>query len=95
MQMIADLVVDFLAGLLQWIIPTPKSKLEKHIEELKSEEWFAQLLDDYRYSHIVSYNKKVKRFLGRPENIKILKSNEEEKDKFIRLVMREHEKFVR
>jgi hypothetical protein len=93
--MIVDLIVDLLGGLLEWIIPTPKSKLEKHIEELKSEDWFFQLDQDYRYNYIIWNNRKVKRFLGRPQNIKILKSNEEEKEKFIRLVMQEHEKFVR
>ena len=93
--MIVDLIVDLLGSLLEWIIPTPKSKLEKHIEELKSEDWFFQLNQDYRYNYIIWNNRKVKRFLGRPQNIKILKSNEEEKEKFIRLVMQEHEKFVR
>lgn len=93
--MIVDLIFDLLGSLLQWIIPTPKSTLEKHIEELKGEEWFSQLAQDYRYGHIIGSNKKEKRFLGKPQNIKILKSNEEERAKFIHLVKQEHEKFVR
>lgn len=94
-MMIVDLIAYLLGSLLEWIIPTPRTTLEKHIEELKSEEWFLQLDQDYRYNYIIWSNKKVKRFLSKPQNIKILKSNEEERVKFIRLVMKEHEKFVR
>jgi hypothetical protein len=93
-MIIIDFIVDLIGGLLEAIIPTPKSKLEKHIEELKEDEWFSQLNKDVRYNYIIWHNKKVKRYLKKPENIKILKSSEWEREKFIQLVIEEHKRFV-
>jgi uncharacterized protein YlbG (UPF0298 family) len=73
---------------------TPKSKLEKNIDKLRNEKWFFTLIDDYRYSHIIWSNRKVKRFLVKSENVELLIKNETERDKFIRLVEMEHRKFV-
>lgn len=92
---IGDLIGDLLGGLLEAIIPTPRSKLEKNMDELRGEEWFLQLDNDIRYNYILWHNNKVKRFLKKPENIKVLKSSEEEREKFIELVIKEHKKFVR
>ena len=91
---VGDLIGDLLGGLLQAIIPTPKSKLEKNIDELRGEEWFLHLDNDLRYNYIIWHNNKVKRILKKPENIKVLKSSEDEREKFIELVMKEHKKFV-
>lgn len=91
---IGDLIGELLSGLLNVIIPTSKSKLEKNIGELRGEEWFSQLDKDYRYNYIIWNNKKVKRFLSKPEHIKLLKSSEEERESFIALVMKEHKKFT-
>ena len=92
---IGDLIGDLLGGLLEAIIPTSRSKLEKNMDELRGEEWFLQLDNDIRYNYILWHNNKVKRILKKPENIKILKSSEEERRKFIELVIKEHKKFVR
>jgi hypothetical protein len=73
---------------------TPKSKLEKSLDKLRDEKWFSTLMDDYRYSYIIWNNRKVKRFLVKPENVEILIKNETEREKFIRLVEIEHRKFV-
>ncbi len=91
---IGDLIGELFSGILDAIIPIPKSKLEKNIGELKGEEWFSQLDKDVRYNYIIWHNKKVKRFLSKPENIKILKSSEEERERFIALVIKEHKKFT-
>jgi uncharacterized protein YlbG (UPF0298 family) len=74
---------------------TPKSKLEKKIDKLRNEKWFSTLIDDYRYSHIIWNNRKVKHFLVKSENVELLIKNETEREKFIRLVEHEHRKFVR
>jgi hypothetical protein len=89
-----DLIGDLIGGLVEAIFPTPMSKLEKNIDELKEEEWFSNLNIDVRYNYIIWHNKKVKHFLRKPENIKILKSSEEEREKFIQLVIEEHKNFV-
>ncbi|MBV7504391.1 hypothetical protein KW850_03820 [Bacillus sp. sid0103] len=89
-----DFIIDLICFIIEAIIPTPKSKLEKNIEELKEEEWFSELHKDVRYHYIIWNNSKVKRYLKKPENIKILKSSEEGRDKFIELVIKEHKKFV-
>ncbi len=91
---IGELIGELLSGILNAIIPTSKSKLEKNIGELRGEDWFSQLDKDVRYNYIIWYNKKVKRFLSNPENIKLLKSSEEERERFISLVIKEHKKFV-
>ncbi|PEQ82479.1 hypothetical protein CN481_25030 [Bacillus sp. AFS006103] len=91
---IGELIGELLSGILNAIIPTSKSKLEKNIGELRGEDWFSQLDKDVRYNYIIWYNKKVKRFLSKPENIKLLKSSEEERERFIALVIKEHKKFV-
>jgi hypothetical protein len=72
----------------------PKSKLEKNIDILGNEKWFSKLKDDYRYSHIIWNNRKVKRILVKSENIELLLKNETEREKFIQLVEKEHRKFV-
>ncbi|WP_144550183.1 hypothetical protein [Bacillus sp. X1(2014)] len=91
---IVDVIGDLIGGLIEALIPTQKSKLEKHIDELKEEEWFADLDKDVRYNYIIWHNNKVKRFLKKPENVKILKSSEWEREKFIALVIKEHKRFV-
>ncbi|MEH7076444.1 hypothetical protein [Neobacillus drentensis] len=91
---IGSLIGDLLGGLLEAIIPTSKSKLEKNIDELRGEDWFFQLNQDVRYNYIIWHNHKVKRILKKPENIKLLKSSDEEREKFIELVIKEHKKFV-
>jgi hypothetical protein len=91
---VGELIGELLSGILNAIIPTSKSKLEKNIGELRGEDWFSQLDKDVRYNYIIWYNKKVKRFLSKPENIKLLKSSEEGRERFIALVIKEHKKFV-
>ncbi|MCM3117705.1 hypothetical protein M3610_20750 [Neobacillus sp. MER 74] len=93
-MLIADFIIDLIGALIEAMIPTPKSKLEKNINELKEEEWFADLDKDVRYNYIIWHNNKVKRFLKKPENVKILKSSEWEREKFIQLVIKEHKRFV-
>ena len=92
---IGELIGELVSGLLNAIIPIPKSKLEKNIGELKGEDWFSQLDKDVRYNYIIWNNEKVKRFLSKPENIKLLKSSEAERERFIALVIEEHKRFVR
>lgn len=92
--MMIDFIIDLCGFILEAIIPTPKSKLDRNMEELKEEDWFLELDKDVRYNYIIWQNKKVKRFLSKPENIKILKSCDEEREKFIQLVISEHKRFV-
>jgi hypothetical protein len=73
---------------------TPKSKIEKNMDKLRNEKWFSTLMDDYRYSHIIWSNRKVKRILVKSENIELFIKNEKEREKFIKLVEHEHRKFV-
>jgi hypothetical protein len=91
---IVDLIGDLISGLVEAIIPTPVSKLEKNIDELRKEEWFLQLDNDIRYNYIIWNNSKVKRILKKPENIKLLKCSADEREKFTHLVIEEHKRFV-
>ncbi|MBT2659075.1 hypothetical protein J7E81_28285 [Bacillus sp. ISL-18] len=91
---LADLLGDLFGGLVEAIFPTSKSKLEKNIDELTEEEWFSNLYQDVRYSYIIWHNKKVKHYLRRTENIKVLKSSADDREKFIQLVIKEHNRFV-
>lgn len=86
-------IVDFFASILFYFY-TPKSKLEKNIDKLIKEDWFAALYDDFRYSHIIWHNRKVKRFLMKYENVESLMNNEQDREKFIHLIKQEHNKFV-
>jgi hypothetical protein len=73
----------------------PKSKLEKNIEELKTEDWFKQLYEDIRYEYIIWSNKKVKMFLLKKENIQLLKTDEQVRIEFIDLIKSEHARFMK
>jgi hypothetical protein len=84
---------DLIANTLLFFY-TPKSKLEKNIDELRNEKWSSTLIDDYRYSYIICSNRKVKRILAKSENVELLIKNVTEREKFINLVEMEHRKFV-
>jgi hypothetical protein len=62
---------------------------------LKQEAWFSSLEKDYRYSYIIYQNSRVKRFLSSEKNVKMIISMDEEKERFINLVIEEHVKFTR
>ena len=62
---------------------------------LKEEAWFSSLEKDYRYSYIIYQNSRVKRFLSSEKNVKMIISMDEEKERFINLVIEEHVKFTR
>ena len=62
---------------------------------LKEEAWFSSLEKDYRYSYILYQNSRVKRFLSSEKNVKMIISMDEEKERFINLVIEEHVKFTR
>jgi hypothetical protein len=96
-EVIIEILVDLAADIIGYIIPelAPKTKFEKNITRLKEEAWFASLEEDYRYGYIIYQNRTVKRFLGNNNNIKMILSMDEEKEKFIRLVKEEHEKFTK
>jgi hypothetical protein len=91
---LVNLIGDLIGGLVEAIFPAPMSKLEKNIDELKEEEWFSNLNQDVRYNYIIWHNKKVKHYLRKTENIKVLKSSADEREKFILLVIKEHKRFV-
>jgi predicted nucleotidyltransferase len=93
LQFLVELIIDlFVYGFID--LPFLKSKLEKNIEKLKSEEWFKQLEDDARYSYIIWNNRKVKRFLVKDRNIRLLRTDEQVRNEFIDLVKHEHVKYV-
>lgn len=71
-----------------------KKKLEKPIGILRSEQWFADLENDYRYGYIIWNNFKVEKYLLNEEHIPLLLKLPEEQEKFTQLVMEEHKKFV-
>lgn len=71
-----------------------KKKLEKPIGTLRSEQWFADLENDYRYGYIIWNNSKVAAYLLNEENLPLLLKLPEEQENFKQLVMGEHKKFV-
>jgi hypothetical protein len=74
---------------------SPETKLEKNINRLKEEAWFAELEQDYRYGYIIHQNSKVKRFLKNERNVKMIISMDEEREKFVSLVKEEHVRFTK
>jgi len=72
----------------------PKSKLEKNVEILKKEEWFATLEEDYRYNYIIWNNRRVKRFLSKPKNLELLVEHSEAQKEFTDLIKKEHIKYT-
>lgn len=72
----------------------PKKKLEKPIGKLRTEKWFRDMEDDYRYGYIIWNNGAVEKYLLDEENIPMLLKLPEEQMKFTQLVMHEHRKFV-
>ena len=95
--MIIEILIDLVADIIGYFIPNlaPKTKFEKNITRLKEEAWFAALEEDYRYGYIIYQNCKVKRFLGNNNNVKMVLSMDDEREKFISLVKEEHEEFTR
>lgn len=73
---------------------TIETKLEKHVKMLSGENWFDELVKDYRYSYIVWHNKRVGRYLRELSNIHLLLKHEEERGKFVEMVKLEHRKFA-
>ncbi|MFD0048038.1 hypothetical protein ACFVHQ_01650 [Actinomycetes bacterium NPDC127524] len=68
--------------------------LARHINRLRKEDWFYELERDYRYEYIISQNSRVRKFLSREKNIKLITNVDAEKDKFIKLIEEEHHKFT-
>ncbi|WP_416144509.1 hypothetical protein [Planococcus koreensis] len=73
---------------------TNESKLEKNVKLLAEEQWFVELTNDFRYSHIIWHNNRVGRYLRDDSNIRLLRKHEEEQKKFIEMVKQEHKKFA-
>ena len=73
---------------------TNDSKLEKNVKRLAGEQWFDELANDFRYSHIIWNNNRVARYLSDDSNILLLKKHEEEQRKFIEMVKQEHRSFA-
>ncbi|RSK55636.1 hypothetical protein [Bacillus canaveralius] len=73
---------------------SPATKFEKHIARLRDEAWFSELEQDYRYEYILYQNKKIKLFLSSEKNIKMITSMDVEKERFINLVKKEHDRFT-
>lgn len=83
-------VFSFIPGVLDDAL---NAKHQKRIEQLEEDNWFKELLWDYRYGYIIRNNLEVKRYLSKPENMQLLKIDEQIKKDFIELVKREHLKF--
>lgn len=73
---------------------TPKKRLEKNVMILKTDSWFAQLEDDFRYNHLIWNNRKIIRYLGLRSNVDKLLKDDDEKAKFKKLLTYEHVKFI-
>ena len=73
---------------------TNDTKLEKNVKRLAGQNWFDQLAEDFRYSHIIWNNKRVGRYLCEDSNIRLLEKDEVEQAKFIDMVKQEHRKFA-
>ncbi|MCL6573355.1 MAG: hypothetical protein K6T88_17000 [Bacillus sp. (in: Bacteria)] len=89
MEFLFELIAAILMGF------SPKSRMEKNMEKLKQEEWFLSLCEDYRYQHILSHSKKVKRTLCNNQMVEQLLSNIQEREWFIEIVKQEHEVYVK
>lgn len=94
--MIIELLVEIVGEMIGHFLPdlSPQTKFEKHLTRLRKEAWFSSLEKDFRYEYIIHHNKQVKRFLSSEKHIKMITSMEEERENFIRLVKKEHERYT-
>ena len=72
----------------------PQKKLQKNVGVLKSDPWFAELEDDFRYNHLIWNNRKVMRYLALTSNVEKLLKDDDEKTRFKKLLTYEHIKFI-
>ena len=88
-----EVIVELLGYAFSYFV-TPRRRLEKNVELLKKEPWFAELEDDFRYNHIIWNNGKVIRYLALNSHIDKLLKDDDEKEKFKKMVTYEHIKFI-
>ncbi|SFC94033.1 hypothetical protein SAMN05443252_10939 [Bacillus sp. OV322] len=93
-------IIEFLfeiavEAVFHWLPKRSREKiLARHINRLRKEDWFCELERDYRYEYIICQNSRVRKFLSREKNIKLITNVDTEKDKFIKLIEEEHHKFT-
>ena len=88
-----EIINESIAYVLSYFF-TSRSRLEKNVGVLKSEQWFVELEDDFRFNHLIWNNRKVMRYLGLNSNVDKLLKDDNEKVKFKKLLTYEHVKFI-
>ncbi len=76
------ILLEAFGEFLFWFIPE-KSKLQRNIDRLKKERWFSRLYGN-DFDALMERDPKLKKFLKKRRNVRLLLKNEYEREHFIR-----------
>jgi hypothetical protein len=86
-----DLIADFFAygisGFFEWADPYEDRIIKKHIEELKNDPSFNELIDDPKYSQIINHHKGIRGILFREKAVELFLKDEAFRIKFRKAVV--------
>ncbi|WP_459503203.1 hypothetical protein [Bacillus sp. C1] len=75
--MIADTILFY---------PRTDAKLKHYIAKLSEQEWFRNVHEDIRYTGLIWNNRKIKKFILAPINVKLLTKSKEKQEELIQLI---------
>ncbi|KEK23541.1 hypothetical protein [Bacillus gaemokensis] len=87
MGILFDVIADIIL-----FYPRADVKLKHHIAKLSEGEWFRKLHEDSRYTWLIWNNRKIKKFILSPANMKFLPKSKEKQKELIHLIHSEQEK---
>ncbi|WP_243522081.1 hypothetical protein [Bacillus pseudomycoides] len=82
-DVIADIILFY---------PRTDAKFKYHIAKLSEQEWFRDMHEDIRYTGLIWNNRKIKKFILSPANMKLLTKSKEKQEELIQLIHSEYEK---
>ncbi|MED1594737.1 MULTISPECIES: hypothetical protein [Bacillus] len=85
------LLFDVIADIILFY-PRTDAKLKYHIAQLSEQEWFRDVHEDTRYTGIIWNNRKIKRLILLPTNMKLLTKSKEKQKELIQIIHSEHKK---
>ncbi|PFA22615.1 MULTISPECIES: hypothetical protein [Bacillus cereus group] len=87
MWLLLDIIVDIIL-----FYPRNDAKLKYHIAQLSEQEWFQEVHEDTRYIEIIWNNRKIKRLILSPSNMKLLIKSKEKQKELLEIIHSEYEK---
>ncbi|HEK9102634.1 hypothetical protein KFD70_21565 [Bacillus pfraonensis] len=85
------LLFDVIADIILFY-PRTDAKLKHYIARLSEQEWFRDVYEDTRYTGLIWNNRKIKKLILAPANMKLLTTSKEKQEELIQLIHSEYEK---